>query len=236
MKKLRGKSRGWSLANPPRTEEERQIALANGFVELASGEWVMPEPDFSPSLQALQKYPYGHSCKACRSGFRSTTARDPYCPSCHHIINDKLRKLDLILRAALKLPEEKQRRAWENIEKELICPICGWGGNQNRYGPENIQEMLGFLPRWVETDHSHFMHHVFWNRFTKSLRFAPKAAWEERAEEERVSRALIERFGGEPPSLEIVPLGEFEVPPNSAGGATTVEINLLAREQRTEES
>ncbi len=188
----------------------------------------MPEPNFRPSLPVLRKYPHGHNCKACKSSFRSTRARDPYCPSCHNTINDKLRKLDLLLRAVLKLPEEKRRRAWEGIEKELICPICGWAGNQNRHEPESIQQMLDFLPRWVETAHRHFMHHAFWNRFPKSLRFAPQAAWEKIAEEERAVRTLAELFEEEPPSLEIVPLGGFQVPISSAGGLTTVEIDLLA--------
>lgn len=196
----------------------------------------MPEPDFSPTLPAVQKYPYGHHCKACKSSFRSTTARDPYCPSCHNIINDKLRRLDLILRAALKLSEEKQRRAWEEIEKELTCPICGWAGNQNRFEPQNIQEILGFLPRRVETIHSHSMHHVFWNRFARSLRFAPQTDWEKRAQEERAFRDLDELFDKEPPSLAIVPLSEFHIPMNSTGGITAVEIDLLTGEKRAEQS
>jgi hypothetical protein len=63
MRKLEPKFEGWPLENPPQTEEERHIALSLGFVELSSG-LARPPRDFRPPLEIIQKYPYGHQCRA----------------------------------------------------------------------------------------------------------------------------------------------------------------------------
>lgn len=163
------------MTSPPQTEEEKIIAREMGFVELPSGQWVLPDPVFSPPLPVIQKYPYGHKCKVCKSAFRSQKARDSYCPSCHIIMEDEKRRLEGVLRSALEAPGEEQRKAWEKIENVLICPApnCGWLGNQGRCEPSDIRLMLAYVPDWVLAAHRHFMRHAFWNRFPYTRRFAP---------------------------------------------------------------
>ena len=173
MKKLRRKPAGWTLATPPRTEGERRTATAAGFVELPSGEWIMPERDFRPTLAAIQNYPYGRRCHACRTIFRSQKPRDPYCPSCHNIMGETLQQLEGILRPALGRSAEEQTNAWEKVEERLTCPDCGWQGNRNRMEPQGIATLLEYLPGWVERAHRHFMRHLFWNRFKYSRWFTP---------------------------------------------------------------
>jgi len=174
MRKLRPKFEGWPLENPPQTEDERLIAQECGFVELATGQWVRPPRDLRPPLEIIQKYPHGHTCRACKDSFRSQRPRDPYCVSCDNIIRNRLRNLEGILQAALKLSPDKQRRAWEEVEKELTCPMCSWQGNQNRGEPGDFAGLLENLPRWVDRAHRHFMRHMFWNRFPYSRRFTPQ--------------------------------------------------------------
>jgi hypothetical protein len=84
------------------------------------------------------------------------------------------KKLEGILQAALKLSPHEQRRAWEEVEKELTCDICGWQGNHNREAPGDFAGLLENLPRWVERAHLHFMRHMFWNRFPYSRWFTPQ--------------------------------------------------------------
>ncbi len=174
MRKLRPKFEGWRLQNPPQTDEERQIALECGFVELATNQWVRPPRDLRPPLKIIQKYPHGHTCHACKDSFRSQRPRDPYCVSCDNIVRDRLKKLEGILQAALKLSPDQQRRAWEEVENELTCPMCGWQGNQNREEPGDFAGLLENLPRRVERAHLHFMRHMFWNRFPYSRWFTPQ--------------------------------------------------------------
>ncbi len=208
------------------------MAREGGFVALPSGEWILPDdPDFRPSLATLEKHPYGHICKACRSPFRSERARAPFCRSCRRIMDLAIKKLEGILRRVLDGLSEDRRKAWEEIEKEIACPICGWAGNQTRYEPDNILQMLKLFPGWVEVTHRHFMRHVFWNRFPRSLRFASKERWEERAQEERASRIIEEMFEREPPTIELDQIAEVEVPISPAGGLTTVEIDLSSSRQ-----
>jgi predicted RNA-binding Zn-ribbon protein involved in translation (DUF1610 family) len=168
MKKLQSRDKGWRVHNPPQTERERLLATVAGFVELASSEWILPEPDFRPSLAAIRKYAYGHRCHACHSSFRSQKPRDPYCPSCDNIMAQRRQELESILQRALRQPAEEQRKAWEAIEEQLTCPNCGWQGNKNRLEPQEITMLLDYLPGWVERAYLHFMHHVFWNRFKYS--------------------------------------------------------------------
>src|SRR5215470_17233105 len=81
-------------------------------------------------LEIIQKYPHGHTCSACKASFRSQKPRDPYCISCDNIIRERLKKLEGILQAALKLSPDKQRRAWEEVEKELTCPCVAGRGTR----------------------------------------------------------------------------------------------------------
>lgn len=213
MRKLQPKFDGWPLENPPQTEDERLIALEFGFVELAAGQWVRPPRDSRPPLEIIQKYPHGHTCRACKDHFRSRKPRDPYCISCDNIICDGLKKLGGILQAALKLSPDKQRRAWEEVEKELTCSICGWQGNQNREEPGDFAGLLENLPRWIERAHLHFMRHMFWNRFPYSRWFTPQLSaaekesyfgrrdWLKKIEEEPISY-VIEHFA----QIEFEPL------------------------------
>lgn len=167
MKNLRKITNYWPLANPPKNEYEETVVSAFGFVRLATGQWVLPGPSFSPPIEILEKYGPGHRCRACRSFFRSKRARDPYCLSCRTIMHDKRRELEAILCPVLDAPAQKQHLSRQKVEEELAChePGCGWQGNRGRYEPQKIQQLLEYLPGWIETSHRHFMRHVFWNRF-----------------------------------------------------------------------
>jgi hypothetical protein len=139
---------------------------------------------------------------ACKDRFRSQKPRDPYCISCDNIIRDRLKKLEGILQAALKLSSDKQRRAWEEVEKELACSICGWQGNQNREEPGDFAGLLENLPPRTERAHLHFMRHIFWNRFPYSRWFTPQLSaaekescfgrpdWSKNSEEEPISYVI----------------------------------------------
>jgi hypothetical protein len=219
MKKLRRKTEGWRLENPPRTEEERWAAEGAGFVQLPSGQWLLPDYDFRPSLAVMQKKRYGHRCKACRSPFRSNRARDPYCPSCRNIMDETRKRLDAVLRAALDAPEEKREKARCKVEDELQCPVCDWAQNEGRIVPEDLGLILEYLPGWVERAHRHFFRHALWNRFPDSRRFAPEITPEER-QFIYGPNSLSEL--GEEISVEIVPLASAEVQP-----LTRIDIPLI---------
>jgi hypothetical protein len=220
MKKLRRKFEGSPLENPPQNEDQRLIALECGFVELATGQWVRPPQDLGPSLEFIRKYPHGHTCHACKDSFRSQKPRDPYCVSCDNIIRDRLKKLMGILQTALKLPPDTQRRAWEEAEKELTCPVCGWQGNQNRDESEDFAGLLKNLPRWVERAHRHFMRHMFWNRFPYSRWFTPQLS---AADKESCFgwRDQLKNIEAEPISYVIGHVGQIEFEP-----LTTKTISL----------
>jgi hypothetical protein len=79
-----------------------------------------------------------------------------------------------IPQAALKLSPDQQRWTWEEVEKELTCPMCSWQGDQNREEPGDFAGLLENLPRWVERAHRHFMRHMFCNRFPYSRWFTPQ--------------------------------------------------------------
>jgi hypothetical protein len=212
MRKLRPKFEGWPLENTPQTEEERQIATSLGFVEHHSGQWVRPPEDFSPPLGIIQKYPYGHQCRACKSSFRSQKSRDSYCISCDNIMRDARKKLQGILGAALSLRPDEQRRAWAEVEEALTCPMCAWHGNQNRDEAADLAGVLEKLPRLVETSHRHFMRHMFWNRFPYSRWFTPKLIPQEK-ETYYGKNASLKKVEDEPPSYVIGHLASFDFEP-----------------------
>lgn len=221
MRKLEPKFEGWPLENPPQTEEERHIAISLGFVELSSGQWVKPPRDFRPPLEIIQKYPYGHQCRACKSSFRSQKPRDQYCISCDNIMRDALKKLQGILATALKLSLDEQRRAWAEVEEALTCPMCGWQGNQNRDEALNLAGVLGRLPRFVEKSHRHFMRHMFWNRFPFSRWFTPKLTPQEK-ESYYGKKDWLKKVENEPMSYVIGHVASFDFEP-----LTTKTIKLF---------
>jgi hypothetical protein len=221
MKKLRPKFEGWPLENPPQTEEERQIARLIGFVELPSGKWVREPQDFRPPLEIIQKYPYGHRCRACQSSFRSQKPRDQYCISCDNIMREALQKLQGIVEEAMKFSPDEQRQACAEVEKALMCPMCAWQGNQNRDDAADLAGVLENLPRLVEKSHRHFMRHMFWNRFPFSRWFTPKLTPQEK-ETYYGKKDWLKKVEDEPMSYVIGHLASFEFKP-----LTTKKIKLF---------
>jgi hypothetical protein len=181
MSKLDPTSGGVFLKNPPQTPLQRCYAESLGFKRLRSGRWVLPDPPRSRSIEVIEKYGPGHTCKACRDGFRSKKQRDPYCRSCRGIIDVKVKELTGVLRSALNRPAEDQDKARIVLEQELTCtfPIssrmnCEWRANQGRNETESISLLIDYLPGWITKAHCHHMKHVFWNRFPHSRRFFPR--------------------------------------------------------------
>lgn len=182
MNKIRGRTQGWVLENPSRNKQEELVVREAGFVLSDSGEWILPEPSFSPPLWVLRKTRSGHWCKACKSFFRSNKERDPYCGSCRSTMGAKRKQLELIIRSAFDAPEREQMQARQRVEEEVAChePSCGWQGNQGRDEPPDLGCLLDRLHAWVTAAHLHSMRHSFWNRFPYSPRFTPNLTPEEK--------------------------------------------------------
>ena len=166
------------LKNPPETQQQQVYAKSLGFRRLRSGQWVCPDVPINPSLEMLQKYGPGHTCKACRCFFRSKVLREQYCPSCRGIIDDTVKHLTEKYQAASQKGFDEARLALAAIEDALTCTFptgprthCGW---QVPMGDQPSHSLIiRSLPRWVAKAHRHHMRHVHWNRFPYSKKFFP---------------------------------------------------------------
>jgi hypothetical protein len=105
----------------------------------------------------------------------------------------------------------------------LGCPCCLWEGNEGRLHPKTIEGIREYLLGWIVAAHCHWMHHIFWNRFPRSLRFAREEHWDRQQESERAMQFLKEYVKKHPPVIEVVCVAQVEVPIEQDGGIKTVE-------------
>jgi hypothetical protein len=201
------------LKNPPETLEQQAYAKSLGFRRLRSGQWVRPDVPINPSLEMLQKYGPGHTCKACKGFFRSKVMREQYCPSCRGIIDHTAKQLTDMLQAASQGSFDLARSALAAIEEALTCTFptgprthCGWHVPIGSQPSHSL--IIRSLPRWVAKAHCHHLRHVYFNRFPYSKKFFPyveseaeKKAWYREYYDTKWQRKLARDRGV--PAIEI---------------------------------
>jgi predicted RNA-binding Zn-ribbon protein involved in translation (DUF1610 family) len=106
-------------------------------------------------------------CKACGIFFPSVRARVAFCPYCRSSINELRVRATDIVRPALHSAVETQRAAMQQVKALLVCPSCGWEGNQQRDVPIDIAKTIRRLDYWTEKAHCHAAAHM--RRFREDL-------------------------------------------------------------------
>jgi hypothetical protein len=189
-----------------------------GYVQLPTGQWIWPDQRPGPSVEVIEKNPYGHVCRACRSRFRSKRYHDAFCGSCRSTMANTRRVIEAVLDASTNGAAEVQAAALRKVKAILECPWCFWQANEGRYEPKNFDLIREYLSDWIVASHCHWMHHNFWNRFPSKSKFVPKKDWEQHVTGLRLLRSLEEQFRKQPPVLELARMAEVEVPIQADGG------------------
>ena len=232
MKRLEPKYRGWLVANSPQDELERHVYEDMGYVQLPTGQWIWPDQRPGPSVEVIEKNPYGHVCRACRSRFRSKRYHDAFCGSCRSTMANTRRVIEAVLDASTNGAAEVQAAALRKVKAILECPWCFWQANEGRHEPKNFDLIREYLSDWIVASHCHWMHHNFWNRFPSKSKFVPKKDWEQHVTGLRLLRSLEEQFRKQPPVLELARMAEVEVPIQADGGITSIEIPIDPRNRK----
>jgi hypothetical protein len=197
------KIRGVLVDGSPATDELRELWEHFGYKQLPDGRWYEPKPLRLPDPEFVRRYPYHQTCKACRTPFRSKRYRDAFCPSCDSILKEKQTKIEADLRDLAKVSLASGETALKLVLEAIRCPLCDWDGNTGRYQPLDIPRILEYLPEWIVSSHTHWMKHIFWNRFPCKSKFVGKQAWARHSEELASSRLLDEYARRIPPIIEI---------------------------------
>ena len=212
------------MANSPQNEMERHVFEEMGYEQLPTGRWYLPDRRPTPLPERVKKYPYTQFCRACRSRFGSKKYYDAFCGSCRNTMAGTQKQLEFILNAHSNGGDVQDLLG--KITGILGCPCCLWEGNEGRLQPMTIEGIREYLPGWIVAAHCHWMHHIFWNRFPRSLRFARKEHWDRQQESERAMQFVKEYVKKHPPVIEVVCIAQVEVPIEQSGGITTVEVPL----------